>query len=83
MKERILTNWTFVRVLFVVIGISIIVQSVMARQWFGVFFGGYFTSMGIFSFGCASGKCFGVNCRTETSQSSASDFQDVEFEEVK
>jgi hypothetical protein len=59
-------------------GIAVIVQSVMSKQWFGVAFGGYFTSMGLFAFGCAAG-----NCARETQQKSNSAIQDVEFEEVK
>jgi len=57
MKERILTGWTFVRALYLAIGIIIIIRSAMQQQWFGVLFGGYFAAMGLFSFGCAAGNC--------------------------
>jgi len=83
MKERILTNWTFMRALYLVMGVAVIVQSVMSQQWFGVVFGGYFASMGLFAFGCAAGNCFGGNCATEPKQQSTSAIQDVDFEEVK
>lgn len=76
MKQRILTNWTFTRALYLVIGISIIFQSVESQQWFGAVFGGYFAAMGLFAFGCASG-----NCSVEPKQKST--IQDVDFEEVK
>jgi len=65
MKERILTNWTFARALYLIMGIAVIIQSVMSHQWFGVAFGGYFASMGLFAFGCAAGNCFGGSCSTE------------------
>jgi hypothetical protein len=78
MKQRILTNWTFARALFLVVGITVIVQSVLSQQWFGVFFGGYFASMGLFAFGCAAG-----NCATKPQKKSNSTIEDVEFEEVK
>jgi hypothetical protein len=78
MKDRILTNWTFTRALYVFMGIAVIVQSAMSKQWFGVAFGGYFASMGLFAFGCAAG-----NCAREPQQKSNSAIQDVEFEEVK
>ena len=71
MKERILTNWTFARALYLIIGIAVIIQSVMSHQWFGV------------AFGCASGNCFGGSCATEPKQKSIATIQDVEFEEVK
>jgi hypothetical protein len=83
MKERILNNWTFMRALYLLIGIAIIVQSIMSQEWFGVAFGGYFASMGFFAFGCAAGNCYGGNCSTEQEQKSTSAIQDVEFEEVK
>lgn len=81
MKQRILTNWTFTRALFLVVGITVIVQSVLSQQWFGAIFGGYFAAMGLFAFGCASGNCFGGNCSVEPKQKS--NIQDVDFEEVK
>lgn len=83
MKERILTNWTFSRVLFVVMGIMVIVQSVMSHQWFAVLFGAYFASMGLFAFGCASGNCFGGSCATESKVKSDDSIKEVDFEEVK
>ena len=83
MKERILTNWTFSRALYLIIGIAVIIQSIMSKQWFGVAFGGYFASMGLFAFGCAAGNCFGSSCATEPKQKSTATIQDVDFEEIK
>lgn len=68
MKDRILTNWTFKRVLYLAMGITFIIQSVLSQQWFGVAFGGYFASMGLFAFGCAAGNCYGGYCVTEPEQ---------------
>ncbi len=62
-------------------GSAVIIQSVLSQQWFGVLFGGYFASMGLFAFGCAAGNCFGGNCKVEQKQKSI--IQDVKFEEVK
>ena len=83
MKERILTGWTFTRGLYLIMGILVIIQSAMQQQWFGVLFGGYFASMGLFAFGCAAGKCLGGNCAVETQQKTNTTIQDVDFEEVK
>lgn len=83
MKERILSGWTFTRVLYLIIGSFIIIQSVIDKQWFSVAFGGYFAAMGLFAFGCAAGNCFGGNCSAEPKQKSNTSIQDVEFEEVK
>jgi len=65
MKEKILTGWTFMRAIYLVMGVFVIVQSAMNNQWLGVAFGAYFASMGLFAFGCASGSCLGGNCSTE------------------
>lgn len=35
MKKRILTNWTFTRGLYLVMGIFVIIQSAIQQQWFG------------------------------------------------
>ncbi|HLV42361.1 MAG TPA: hypothetical protein VKY37_08790 [Brumimicrobium sp.] len=83
MKERILTNWSFVRALYLIMGTMVIVQSVMSQHWLGVAFGGYFASMGLFGFGCASGSCYGGSCSTDPKEKSNSAIQDVDFEEVK
>ncbi len=81
MKERILTNWTFTRALYIIMGITVIIQSAMSRQWSGVVFGVYFASMGLFAFGCAAGNCYGGSCETE--EKTTTTVQDVDFEEVK
>jgi hypothetical protein len=80
MKERILTNWTFTRAFYLIMGIFVIVQSIMVQQWFAIAFGGYFAAMGLFAFGCASGNCIGGNCSTEPKQNT---IVDVNIEEVK
>ena len=68
MKERILTNWTFTRAFYLIMGLFVIIQSFMGQQWFGIAFGGYFAAMGLFAFGCASGNCIGGNCSTDPGQ---------------
>ena len=77
MKERILTNWTFARALYLIMGIAVIIQSVISQQWFGVALGGCFASMGLFAFGCTSCNCY-VAPKQKTST-----IQNVNFEEVK
>lgn len=79
-KARILQNWTFMRVLYLLMGIVIIIQSVIARQWFGMAFGGYFAAMGLFAIGCASGNCY-TNTRA-VKQNPNEPIQPIEFEEV-
>ncbi len=80
MKNRLLTNWTFTRGLYLAMGIVIIIQSVIAKQWMGLALGGYFAAMGLFAIGCASGNCFAGN-NTTVPKTTAS-IEEIEFEEV-
>ena len=66
MRERILTGWNVQRIFYLIAGAGMIAISVSDHQWFGVVFGLYFASMGLFAFGCASGNCLGGTCQAET-----------------
>lgn len=57
MKQRLLYGWNVSRVLFTVIGVSMIGQAIYEKQYLGILIGGYFTTMGLLGFGCASGAC--------------------------
>jgi hypothetical protein len=80
MKERILTGWTFQRALYLVMGGMIISQAIAEQQWLLVIFGGYFASMGLFAFGCASGNCYTPNIKTPANKAKV---QDITYEEIK
>jgi len=62
MKERILTGWTFARVIYLLIGILVIIQSIIDRNWILIAPGVYFAVMGLLAMGCAGGNCFGNSC---------------------
>lgn len=83
MKQRILTGWTFGRVLYLVMGITILIQSVMIHQWMGMVLGSYFAAMGIFAFGCAAGSCLSSAGRMPRANKQEADVQDISFEEIK
>jgi len=81
-KQRILTGWSFIRVLYLVAGITVLISAVSSRQWMAVFVGGYFASMGLFAFGCAGGACF--NSRYDKSYpETISNSEEINFEEIK
>lgn len=82
MKQRLLTGWNFRRVLYLALGVYMIVQSVLLRQWWGIAFGGYFFSMGLFGFGCASGNCSNGYCR-QIRRPATRSTDEISFEEVK
>jgi len=82
MKNRILTGWNVQRVLFLMMGIAIIVQSAISKQWSGLVFGGYIASMGLFAFGCAGGNCYGSFGTINPKQKANSEIKEIEFEEI-
>lgn len=55
--KNLLTDWNFRRVLYLVGGIWMLVQTVMDRMWIFIPFSAYFIAMAIFKWGCASGNC--------------------------
>jgi len=77
--SRIRSPWNFTRWLYLIMGVTITIQGSMIGQFMGIFLGLYFTSMAVFSFGCASGACFTPIKSTPKDYSSL----DVEFTEIK
>lgn len=69
MKQRILTGWTWIRGIYLVTGIIIVVQAAVNRQWLGVALGSYLAAMAIFKFGCAAGNCLGSDCNVNRPKS--------------
>lgn len=65
MKQRLLTGWNLIRILYLIIGISVIGQSSAQHHWLGIILGVYLSAMGLFAFGCASGNCYQGNCDVE------------------
>ena len=65
MKNRILKNWSWPRLAYLIIGLLVSFQAADANQWWGLALGAYVTAMGLFGFGCAAGNCAGGNCSVE------------------
>jgi hypothetical protein len=82
MKNRILKNWTFRRLLFLSIGIYIITSSIQKQEYIGAFFGLYAAAMGVFAFGCATNCGIrGSSCDSRVRVDSS--IEDIHYEEVK
>lgn len=77
MKQTILTNWTFVRILRLLIGLAIIVQAVIVKDALLGVAGILFSSMAIFNVGC----CGTGGCAT-TPKKYSKTVQDTTYEEV-
>lgn len=77
MKQTILTNWTFVRILRLLLGLGIIVQAVIVKDAFLGVAGLLFSSMAVFNVGCCgTGGC------APTPKKSSKTIHDTTYEEV-
>ena len=77
MKQGILNNWNLMRFVRLGLGITIIVQSVIARDWTMGILGVLFTSMPVFNIGCCGvGGCVAI-VKKDTEQT-----KDIKYEEV-
>jgi hypothetical protein len=83
LKQKVLSGWNWVRVMYVIMGTVIIIQSIIQKQWLWVLFGAYFASMGLFGFGCAAGACFTNMNYDEPADKNETKLNEVRFEEIK
>jgi hypothetical protein len=80
MKERILSRWNFVRILWLVMGIGISVQAVTERNFLMLVPALYFVFASVANVGCFAGNCatgYAPRNAQETETTS-----DVEYEEI-
>lgn len=80
MKQAILSNWNFMRFLRLGLGIAIVVQSVMAKDWTLGILGLLFAGMAVLNIGCCgTGGCAAPPKKTsETTK----EIKDISYEEV-
>jgi hypothetical protein len=77
MRQGILANWNFMRFLRLGLGVAIIVQAVIAKDWTMGIIGTLFTSMPLFNVGCcATGGC-ATPVNTESNNT-----KEITYEEV-
>jgi hypothetical protein len=77
MKQTLLSNWNFIRVLRLLMGIAIIVQAVLARDIIFGIAGALFTVLAIFNIGC----CGTDACYTPVKKDAANK-KEIIYEEV-
>ncbi|MEP7232760.1 MAG: hypothetical protein ABI691_21045 [Ginsengibacter sp.] len=78
MKQAIFSNWNLMRFLRLALGIAIIVQSVVAKDWTMGIAGAVFTMMPVFNIGC----CGSGGCATTPPKRSSETTKDITYEEV-
>ena len=77
MKQRILSNWNFMRLLRLGLGLAIMVQAVWESTWTLGFVGLLLTAMPVLNIGC----CGSTGCSI-SSRKSSEPSKNVEYEEV-
>lgn len=78
MKQAILSNWNFMRLVRLGLGVFILVQAVMARDWSMGLLGSLFTIMPVFNIGC----CGAGGCATTPPKKTSETTKDISYEEV-
>ena len=76
MKQIVFNNWTFIRLLRLVMGIVIVVQAVIAKDILFGIAGLLFTGLAVFNLGC----CGTGGCYTPINKSNT--IKEISYEEV-
>ena len=77
MKQIILTNWTFMRVLRLGLGLAVLAQAVIAKDVLFALLGLAFTAMPVFNIGC----CGTAGCAVPPKKEPGTT-KDITYEEV-
>jgi hypothetical protein len=79
MKERILRSWDWLRIVRLVIGVSVIFQSVAMQSWLLVAAGVMLTSMAVLNIGCGLNGCNTMPSATDIRKAD----REITYEEIK
>lgn len=78
MKERILSNWSFARIVRLGLGLMIVIQAVQLNDFFMGAMGLLFMGMAIFAIGC----CSTSGC-SKTIKKTNKNIEETTYEEVR
>lgn len=81
MKERLLSGWNIMRILWLIMGIGIVMQAVNEKNFLMLLPGLYFVFAALANVGCFAGSC-AVDYTSPKSNNKQS-VADIEFEEVQ
>lgn len=80
MKERLLRGWNVMRILWLIVGVGIVTQSVNEKNFLMLLPGLYFVFAALANVGCFAGNC---SVDYTSQKSNKGPVADVEFEEVQ
>jgi len=73
-----LRNWNVTRFLRLIVGIFVVVQGIISREWMFVFLGGLFALMSLMNMGCGTS-----GCQTPRYIKTKEDQDKIHYDEVK
>lgn len=80
MRNLLMTGWSFMRILRIVLGAMLIIQSVQMNSWPAGLLGGFLMFQGITNTGCCGASGCGVH---QYNNKKKGDIKSIEYEEVK
>ena len=81
MKQRILSGWNFVRVLWLMMGTGILIQAITEKNFPMLLPGLYFVFASLANIGCFGGTC--ATGYTTNNSNKKEAITEIEFEEVQ
>ena len=62
MFNMVFQNWNFIRIIRLLLGIGLLIESVKMNDYFLILISGAFTLMPLLNIGCSGGNC-GINSK--------------------
>lgn len=76
--KNYLKNWNIIRLLRLIVGIFVVIQGIIAREWMFVFLGGLFALMPLMNVGCGTS-----GCQTPRYKNTKKEQDETHYEEIK
>lgn len=82
MWQRVATNWNLFRIIRLLLGVMIVVQSIQFREYWFVLVGALFAALAVFDMGCAGGSCVAPPTYNNIGKQKNQKIEDTTYEEV-
>lgn len=76
--KNYLKNWNIIRFLRLIVGVFVVVQGIISKEWMFVFLGGLFALMPLMNVGCGTS-----GCQTPRYKKAKEEQDEIHYEEIK
>lgn len=83
MKNRLTKGWNFIRIVFTVLGLFMLIQSIFDKEYLSSLLGSLLVIMGLFGIGCASGSCCAKGACNSFKKSELKKENEVIYQDIK